>query len=94
MMLKKIKLHYKRTEVLIVRLIFKHYWEGFMYIDIVNELNKLGIKQKGTEFFKSGFNKIFCNEKYCETYVFNQYADKNIERKQNSTVKKSEDEII
>lgn len=59
----------------IVRLIFKRYLEGFTYIDIVNELNKLGYKTKrGTEFSKSGLNKILSNEKYCGTYVFNQYA--------------------
>ena len=82
-------------EAPIVRLIFKRYLEGFTYIDIVNELNKLGYKTKrGTEFSKSGLNKILSNEKYCGTYVFNQYANKNRDGKRNSTIKKSEDEII
>lgn len=82
-------------EVPIVRLIFKRYLEGLTYGDIVNELNKLGYKTKrGTKFSKSGLNKILSNEKYCGTYVFNQYANKNMNGKRNSTVKKNEDEII
>lgn len=82
-------------EVPIVRLIFKRYLEGLTYSDIVNELNKLGYKTKrGTDFSKSGLNKILSNEKYCGTYVFNQYANKNMNGKRNSTVKKNEDEII
>lgn len=69
--------------------------EGLTYLDILDELNKLGYKTKrGTEFSKSGLNKILSNEKYCGTYVFNQYTNKNQNGKRNSTVKKSDDEII
>jgi site-specific DNA recombinase len=82
-------------EAPIVKLIFKRYLEGFTYKDIVDELNKLGYKtKKGTEFSKGGLNKIFSNEKYCGTYVFNQYANKNKNGKRNSTIKKNKDEII
>lgn len=82
-------------EAPIVKLIFKCYLEGFTYLDILKELNRLGYKtKKGTEFSKSGINKILSNEKYCGTYVFNQYVNKNPDGKRNSTIKKSEDEII
>lgn len=50
--------------------------------------------RRGTGFSKSGLNKILSNEKYCGTYVFNQYINKNSDGKRNSTIKKSEDEII
>lgn len=69
--------------------------EGFTYIDTIDELNKLDYKTtRETEFSKCGLNKILPNEKYCGIYVFNQYANKNGNGKRNSTINKSEDEII
>lgn len=82
-------------EARIVQLIFSQYIKGFTYSQILDKLNKFGYKtRRKTEFSKSGLNKILSNEKYCGVYLFNQFPNKNNMGKRNSTIRKSEDEII
>lgn len=82
-------------EAPIIKLIYKKYLDGYTYTEILNELSRLGYKtQRGTAFSKGGINKILSNEKYCGTYIFNQYANKNAQGKRNSSVKKKVEDII
>ncbi len=89
--------HYviNKTEEAIIKLIFEMYINDCTYLDIIRELNKRGYKTKrGSDISKSGLHKILSNEKYVGVYIFNQYENKNLNGKRNSTIKKPSTDII
>ncbi len=54
-----------------VRKIFNSYAEGFTYSEIINQLNRMGIKTKrGSTFGKNSIYEMFSNEKYIGRYVY------------------------
>ena len=69
----------------IIRFIFDSYINGSWYNDIVDKLNKKGLKTtKGNNFTVSTVKDIFKNEKYIGTYIYNKAEAKNIDMKRNS----------
>lgn len=62
----------------IVREAFERYANGEKVADICRVFNARGLRtSKGTEFGKSSFSKIFCNEKYIGVYQFHEYRAEN-----------------
>lgn len=69
----------------IIRFIYESYINGSGYNDIVNELNKKGVKTtKGNKFTVSTVKDILKNEKYTGTYTYNKSEAKNVDGKRNS----------
>lgn len=74
----------------IIRFIFESYINGSGYNDIINELNKKGLKTaKGNKFTVSTVKDILKNEKYIGTYTYNKAEAKNVDGKRNSHKSKS-----
>jgi len=89
------KLIINEHEAEIVKLIFKRFFEGFGYGEIIDELNSKGYKAKtGNGFTKNSLHSILKNEKYTGTYVFNKSASKDIDGKRNGSKCKDESEIV
>lgn len=79
----------------IIRFIYDSYINGKGYNDIINELNKKGLKTaKGNKFTVSTIKDILKNEKYIGTYTYNKAEAKNVDGKRNSHRLKSADQII
>lgn len=82
-------------EASIVRKIYELYTDNNTHQKIIEELNRLGYKnKKGTEWTKNGILSILRNEKYIGTYVWNRVVAKNSKGRRNGHREKPVEEVI
>lgn len=78
-----------------VKLIFTMYADGKSYTEIITTLNNKGYRtSKNKPFGKNSLHDILINEKYIGTYIYNQIASADENRKRNSHAYKDESDII